>query len=173
MADSYNFTFLQNIHNDTESLSKFVRLYRFKSTKTNRTYLVRVERYPHDVYIVKFYPTNLSNSKDRYSILTNDKEPRRIVNTCINILMDIFSDNPASSFGFIGSNSINEGKENTKRYRVYKTIINTKFGNETFEHYYNVKNSAYMLLRKTELAKNSDLIDKIENYFYLAYNMAR
>ena len=87
--------------------------------------------------------------------------------------MDIFSDNPASSFGFIGSNSINEGKENTKRYRVYKTIINTKFGNETFEHYYNVKNSAYMLLRKTELAKNSDLIDKIENYFYLAYNMAR
>lgn len=40
-----------------------VKLYRFKSTKSKITYIVRVEKYMYNIYAVKFYPKKYKDSK--------------------------------------------------------------------------------------------------------------
>ncbi|KAA6342119.1 hypothetical protein EZS27_010114 [termite gut metagenome] len=56
-------------------------LYRFKSLKTNKIYLVEIEHYEMNIYIIKFYPKNYRKSDDKFRILTGDYEVRRIVFT--------------------------------------------------------------------------------------------
>lgn len=172
MPDYYVHRFIQNIWNENNRYVEYTKLYSFKSAKSNLTYLVRVEVYPRHVYVVKFYPKNAKLSKDKYKILTNTFEPRRIIYTCINILTEIFNDDPMSSFAFIASESRDEEKNNTKRYRVYKTIVTTKFGISTFDHFYYEEKSAYLLLRKTELIKNPDLLKNIEEEFEKIYDFS-
>ena len=65
-------------------------LYTFKSTKSNLWYIVLVEQYKYDVFAVKFYPKKWSNSKLKYQLLTGTNEPRKIINTCINVMLSIY-----------------------------------------------------------------------------------
>ena len=58
-------------------------LYTFKSTKSNQRYIVEVEGFDHEFYGLKFYWKGVELSKERYSLLTNDFEPRKIVRSCI------------------------------------------------------------------------------------------
>lgn len=124
--DGYPYRFLMNERPDGDYLVG-TGIYTFRSTKSNLVYLVRVEHYRMEVYIIKFYLKSNRNSPHKYSLLTNTFEPRRILNTCVNILLDIYRDNPDASFGFIGANLIGESEANTKRYRVYKKIVTTYF----------------------------------------------
>lgn len=96
-------------------------------------------------------------------------------------MLDIDANDARASFGFIGSNTVlsrktdenkqeyfepvNEPKCNTKRYSVYKRIMLTFFKETTFEHIYNESTSAYVMVRLTELEKNSNLINEIGTYF--------
>lgn len=101
--------------------------------------------------------------------MTNTFEPRRIINTCISILMEIFRKDPCASFGFIGANRIGETEANTKRYKVYKKIVTTYMGAETFHHHYNVDKSAYILINKNKLKEIPTLIQEIEQFFIDIY----
>ena len=92
---------------------------------SNLVYIVRVEEYKYDIYAVKFYQKSHSLSKNKYRIMTNTNEPRRIIYTCINIMLAIYKKNNRASFGFIGVNGFNENVICTKRYRVYSRIIAT------------------------------------------------
>ena len=161
---SYPYRFLMNERPDGDYLAG-TGIYTFRSTKSNLVYLVRVEHYRMDVYIIKFYLKSNRNSPYKYSLLTHTFEPRRILNTCVNILLDIYRDNPGASFGFIGANLIGESEANTKRYRVYKKIVTTYMGAETFHHHYNVEKSAYILVNKRKLKENPSLIAQIEQFF--------
>lgn len=172
MIDPYPFIHLMNIPDDKESCSILTKLYRFKSLKSNKKFIVRVEIYPHSVYVVKFFDKSLSNCPNRYSILTNDKEPRRVIMTCICILKSLHEEDNKSSFAFIGTNCIDEPKKNTKRFRVYKTIVTTQFGDSVFAHFTNEDNSAYLLLRQTELEANKNLLLDIQNQFHKVYEFS-
>lgn len=169
MPDYYPHYFIQNCKDDYNEYLISTKLYGFKSTKSRIRYLVRVEEYQRKIYVVKFYPKYAKLSPDKYKILTNTNEPRRIIYTCINILKDVFNEEPHSSFAFVASSSQGESYNNTKRYRVYKTIVNTQFGTETFDHFYYEEKSTYLLLRKTELNKNPDLLQSIEEEFEKIY----
>lgn len=79
--------------------------------------------------------------------------------------MDIYREDPDASFGFIGANLIGKSEANTKRYRVYKKIVTTYMGAETFHHHYNVEKSAYTLVNKRKLKENPSLIAQIEQFF--------
>ena len=148
-----------------------VKLYRFKSTKSKITYIVRVEKYMYNIYAVKFYPKKYKDSKNKYRIATNTFEPRRIINTCINIMLSIYKEDTMASFGFIGANGLNENSTNcTKRYRVYSKIMATYFSSERFYHKENKKKSAYMLINKKSLHKDENLISKIESFFMEQYD---
>jgi len=163
------------------------RLYSFKSTKSNQTYHVWVECYPMNFYGIKFHLKSHSESELKYNVLTNLKEARPVIFTCIKIMLDIHREIDNSSFGFIGSGSIgtlikksktgelikvdiDEDDFNTKRYRRYKQIMITYISRAVFEHVENIDKSAYMLIRKSELEKDPNLIDKINMYFSDTYN---
>lgn len=144
-------------------------LYTFKSTKSNLWYIVLVEQYEHDVFAVKFYPKKWSNSEHKYQMLTGTNEPRRIINTCINVMLNIYEKNPNASFGFIGANRINESTNETKRYKVYSTIVATYFSNDFFFHKENREKSAYLLINNKSLSSNPTLVKDIEDFFTSQY----
>lgn len=116
MAFFYPHRFVQNFNEEVGHL-KSKKLYTFKSTKSNQWYWVRVECYDHNVYALKFHLKSMRNCENKYSVLTNTYEPRRIVMTCINIMLEIYQKDDHASFGFIGSNLEKEGTDNTKRFR--------------------------------------------------------
>ena len=148
----------------------YVDLYHFKSLKSNLWYIVRVECYECHIYGVKFYQKNHRLSKDKYRLMANTFEPRRIVNTCINIMLRIYAENPKASFGFIGSNSIGEDIKNTKRFRFYSRIMATYFDSSHFTHKENIGKSIYMLVNNVSLSENPNLIEDIEMFFTDRYD---
>lgn len=164
MDKGYPYKFVMN-EPSHESYLKGTSIYSFRSTKSSLTYLVRVEHYKMDVYIIKFFLKNNRLSPYKYNLLTNTFEPRRIINTCINILLDVYHTHPEASFGFIGANKIGETEDNTKRYRVYKKIVTTYFTDIYFYHHYNVDKSAYILINKAKLKESPTLIQEIEQFF--------
>ena len=64
-----------------------------------------------------------------------------------------------------------EGEDisNTKRFRIYKILMLTYFSDIVFQHKVNNEKSAYLLIRKSELANNPFLMDDIENFFTEEY----
>lgn len=54
LQSAYPFYFIQRDKEGSKGIL-FVSLYRFKSTKSNLTYIVRVEEYEFNIYAVKFY----------------------------------------------------------------------------------------------------------------------
>lgn len=168
LESAYPFHFIQKDEGNADGLLS-ISLYKFKSTKSNLVYIVRVEQYEYNIYAIKFYQKNHRLSPNKYRIMTNTFEPRRIINTCINIMLCIYEDNPKASFGFIGSNGFNETTNCTKRYRVYSKIVATYFSDRFFFHKENIDKSAYMLINNIALKENPDLIQQIEHFFINQY----
>lgn len=102
--------------------------------------------------------------------MTNTNEPRRIINTCVNIMLSIYEANKNASFGFIGSNGIGESVCCTKRYRVYSRLMATYFSEKIFYHKENIEKSAYMLINNNALKENQNLISEIEDFFVRQYD---
>jgi hypothetical protein len=169
LSDAYPFRFIQKDKEPSEGLD-YVFLYRFRSKKSKLAYMVRVEEYKLHVYAVKFYLKNHSLSDDKYRIMTNTHEPRRIINTCINIMLSIYNKDPMASFGFIGANGFGEEVGCTKRYRVYSRIIATYFSDQFFYHKENISKSAYMLINNRSLKEDPTLTEKIEAFFMEQYD---
>lgn len=172
LKSSYQFTFFRNEKKLCDGVNTInIALYHFKSTKSHLQYIVRVERYKYDIYAVKFYLKNHTDSKNKYSILTNTGEPRRIINTCINIMLSIYEKNIKASFGFIGAQGIGEKSTYcTKRYHFYSKIIATYFSDACFYHKENKEKSAYLLINNKALAANPNLIKQIETFFIEQYD---
>lgn len=72
------------------STLRIIDLWRFKSIKSNKRYIVEVEKFSNHFLGLKFYWKGVVNSKNRYSLLTNDYEPRTIVMSCVYIMLDYF-----------------------------------------------------------------------------------
>lgn len=169
LESAYPFFFIQKDEGNEDGLLS-ISLYRFKSTKSNLVYIVRVEQYECSIYAIKFYQKNHRLSHNKYRIMTNTFEPRKIINTCINIMLSIYEKNSKASFGFIGANGFNEDTKCTKRYRVYSRIVATYFSDRVFYHKENIEKSAYMLINNIALKENPDLIQQIENFFINQYD---
>lgn len=168
LQSAYPFYLIQSDKGDSKGLLHIL-LYRFKSTKSNLVYIVRVEEYEYNIYAVKFYQKSHSLSKNKYRIMTNTNEPRRIINTCVNIMLTVYQKNKKASFGFVGANGFDEDISDTKRYRVYSRIIATYFSDEHFYHKENIEKSAYMLINNISLKENPDLVEQIESFFVEQY----
>ena len=140
-------------------------IYHFRSTRTKKWYIVRVEQYPNDFFGVKFYLKDDRLNPHKYNRLTGLNEPRPIIYTCIAILMELAEQYPNSSFGFIGANLLGESERETKRFRVYRRVLTTYFSEEYYLHYQIVEKSAYALVRKNVLENNPNIINEISTYF--------
>jgi hypothetical protein len=128
----------------------YIIIYTFDTGKCR--YIVEVEHYDHNFYIVKYYPKKCKNYKYRFNILTSEYIAPRIIATCLRIIESITKKDPAANFGFVGSPTVmpemnwREGQANTKRFRLYKYAFESYFGHEMFTHYMNVVSSVYLII---------------------------
>ncbi len=138
-------------------------------TANNHRYIAIVEEYSFNVFVVKFHLKAHSDSDNKYRILTNAEYAPSIIATCIEIMLDHYNENPYSSFGFVGINSLDEeSKENTKRFRVYRRVMENFFSPVHFTHYVYEKQSAYLMLNKD--SSEPDLLEKVEDMFRRGYD---
>lgn len=105
---------------------------RFKSEKSHHTYIVRIECYVDHTYCVKFYDKANTLSDNKFSLRTKTYEPRVIVNTVFNVMLDVLKKDGLASFFFIGAEDEKDiaGKATrcssftqTMFYRWYQTLF--------------------------------------------------
>lgn len=147
-------------------------IWTFKSNKSNKRYIVEVEHFSCHFLGLKFYWKGVSDSKNRYSFLTYDYEPRTIVMSCVQIMLDYFSKNGFSSFGFVAAPDLVENLNNVpnKRFRFYKKLMLNMFGGQTFIQAYDVNTSVYVLINRTYYEKGKITFPLLEKEISRLYN---
>ena len=162
-------------HNKAEKdgATSFIRhTYTFKSPKSNQTYIVEVDEFSDFLlYVVKFYLKNHRLSKNKFKLQTGLNEASRGIGTCVNIMVELYQKNPFRSFAFIGAASESENKNNTKRFRLYKKVMEAVFTPTTFDHFQHPKSSAYMMLNRAYSQNHLDLRNQIEDFFLKNYDL--
>ena len=127
-----------------------------------KRFVVDVEHYQHDFYIIKFYPKRLADYRYRFNILTEDYRATRAISTCLFIIKEILVQEKNANFGFLGSpiydpkNKKMENRANNKRFRIYKYAFENFFGTSTFTHYIDPNSSTYMIVNNKNV--NPDLL---------------
>lgn len=120
------------------------------SFRSGNYYLVEVEVYNYDIYIVKYYLKKNKSNPLRYNLLTKEHKCAKVISTCLRIMLSIYTSNNNASFGFLGANTIdnnyNEPKKETKRFRVYRDAVVRLFGEKTFTHHRDFLNSTYLMI---------------------------
>lgn len=155
----------------TNNSLRILDLWTFKSVKSNKRYIVEVEGYENDFYGIKFYWKGVEKSKNRYSMLTNDYEPRIIVRSCIEVMLEYYKMNPLASFGFVAAHDLEEnirGKNinieaGSRRFRFYQRMMINLFGPETFCQTADTTNTIYLLINNKQLHTGAVSIKDIEN----------
>lgn len=107
------------------------------------------------MYAIKFYLKNHRFSESKYKFITGLNDPIKVLSTCIEIMTYFYNKNHFASFAIIGESSLNENSHNnTKRFRVYKRLLENFFSPFRFLHLSFPNESAYMLVNKDKQVDN-------------------
>jgi hypothetical protein len=161
---------------DPNSL-RIIDIWTFQSTKSNKRYIVEVEGFENEFYGLKFYWKGVEKSKHRYSLLTNDYEPRIIVRSCIEIMLQYFKRSPLVSFGFVAAPDLDEdvkGKKvdqekGSRRFQFYQKMMLSLFGPETFLQVHDTTNTIYLMVNQENLKLQKVSIKDIERRINAIY----
>lgn len=123
-------------------------------TEENNRYIICVEEYPNNIYVIKFFPRKHKNSKYKFNILTKSGRFTKIVRTNVEVLIKFYQKNPNSHFGFIGARKYCPIKKKYKeklgdcsaRFRSYKYVVENLIGPDTFVHHFDKSNNTYLLI---------------------------
>lgn len=156
---------------------RIIDLWSFKSAKSNKRYIVEVEGFENEFYGIKFYWKGVEKSKNRYSMLTHDYEPRTIVRSCIEVMLEYYHKNPLVSFGFVAAHDLEEdikGKKfnaeaGSRRFRFYQRMMVNLFGPKTFYQAADTTNTIYLLINRRQLETGKVYIKDIENKLNQTY----
>ena len=100
--------------------------YKFK-TLSKKTYFIKVCEYEHNVHFIKFYPSRMELSPNKYKKrIGNVREFTRIISTCLKLAVQIFDKKPDAIFGFFGQwddKDIASEAKVSQRYRIYTRAI--------------------------------------------------
>lgn len=115
--------------------------------------MVEVEEFSeHPISLIKFYDRDDRNMYSRFNRLTGKGNFQPILRTCINIMLEIKDRNPYMSFGFAGAPTPSEKsdniKANTKRFRIYRSVMLLFFRHLHWQHLYVGDHSLYFLLNR-------------------------
>ena len=145
------------------STLRIVDLWKFRSEKSRKWYIVEVEWFSHDFLGLKFYWKGVAESKKRYSLLTHDFEPRKIVMSCIKIMLHYFKENKCASFGFVAADNIDGEKIGiNKRFRFYRRMMLSLFSPDAFVQINDKNHSIYLLVNRMMLDEGHITIGQIE-----------
>ena len=154
---------------DSSSL-RITDLWSFRSLKSNKRYIVEVEGFENEFYGIKFYWKGVEKSKELYSLLTNDYEPRTIVRSCIEIMLDYYIKNPLVSFGFVAAPDLEKdikGKhldpqKGNRRFLFYQRMMINLFGPKTFSQLSDTENRMYLMVNNRQLSTGLISIRQLE-----------
>ena len=157
---------------------RIIDLWTFRSTKSNKRYIVEVEGFENEFYGIKFYWKGVEKSKDRYSLLTNDFEPRTIIRSCVEVMFEYYRRNPLVSFGFVAAPDLEkdlkgkniDAEPGSRRFRFYKRMMVNLFGPETFVQASDITNSIYLMIKVRQLATGVITIRTIEERLNQTYD---
>ncbi len=161
---------------DSSSL-RIIDLWTFKSEKTNKRYIVEVEEFENEFLGLKFYWKGVEKSKDRYSLLTNDYEPRTVVRSCVEVMLEYYRKNPLMSFGFVAAPDLDkdikgkmiEKSSGNRRFRFYQRMMINLFGSKTFYQVSDVTNKIYLLVNMIKLSNKLITLKDIEQKLNQTY----
>lgn len=156
---------------------RIIDLWSFKSIKSNKRYIVEVEGFENEFYGIKFFWKGVEKSVNRYSMLTNDYEPRTIVRTCIEVMLEYYRKNPFVSFGFVAAPDLEKDiygknlnlKEGSRRFRFYKRMMLNLFGPNTFLQAADTTNTIYLMINKKKLDAREVTIGDVEKILNQTY----
>jgi len=169
MTEGYPFIFIMNDRSEHDSLLEYVLQYRFKSTKSHHTYIVRVEKYIEHTYCIKFFDKANMLSDNKFSLRSSTYEPRTIFYTLVHIMMDVYHKDPKASFFFIGAeDEKDELGEATRRFRIYRAFVSNVLSSKVFSHHRNNNLSLYILVNKEAVKNETQYIDRITNEVRMA-----
>lgn len=167
----YPFIFQMNDKSGADDLLEMTLQYRFRSTKSHHTYIVRVEKYRKHCYCLKFFDKANMSSKNKFSIRTNTFEPRTIFYTLFHIMMDVLDKDHSASFFFVGAeDEKDELGQATRRYRVYMKFVSSIVSSERFTHYAVNSESLYILINKSAVQNPLELANEIREKVIYEYN---
>lgn len=159
------------------STLRITDIWKFRSTKSNKTYIIEMEHFDHNLIGVKFFYKGNRWSENRYSLMTNDNEPRTIVYSCLELMRQYYLKDNTVSFGFIAAEEIDPSKKSesrNRRYRFYKTLVVDYFGEKTFLHIDDPNERLYLLLNISQIKQgklSSQAVNKtINNLFIYDFN---
>lgn len=168
-------------------------LYTFKCT-LNVFYILEVEHHDFDIFIIKFFQKNHRDSKNRYTLLNSTKFLRQsgsrgarnfliILNTIIDVIINIYSKNKNASFGFIGAPTKSELNKShnlkninsdgtvarTKRFNTYGIYVSRYFSPEKFQHIQIETSSGYLIKSKLNTELNKSKVELFFKYYIENY----
>lgn len=157
---------------------RIIDLWTFRSLKSNKRYIVEVEGFENEFFGLKFYWKGVEKSKNRYSLLTNDFEPRTIVRSCIEVMLEYYRKNRLASFGFVAAPDLDEDVRNKKikktsgsrRFKFYQRMMINLFGPKTFFQVSDTTNTIYLLVNMEQLSKGAITLRDIERKLNQTYS---
>ncbi len=159
------------------SSRRIIDLWTFRSSKSNKRYIVEVEGFENEFYGLKFYWKGVEKSKNRYSLLTNDYEPRIIVRSCIEVMLKYYRKNNLVSFGFVAAPDLDDdirGKKidkhsGSRRFRFYQRMMVSLFGPETFLQASDTTFTIYLMINRCQLSTGIITVKGIEDKLNQTY----
>jgi hypothetical protein len=139
LKDKFGWRFVQSASPKTGKSYNKLHIYTFRTPKYK--YLVHIEEYEYDYYLISFFPKlnkdfyvkqaklGASGQKhyDEYSYLTKENIPLQILTLLISEMKNILKNKPFASFGYFGAADVKTGEDedlfNTKRVRIYNQMI--------------------------------------------------
>lgn len=151
LKKKFGWRYVQTDKPKSDSTYKNVRIFTFSTPKKYKEtagfkYIVKIEEYDYDYFIISFYPKlnkdfYVKQSKlsaagqkhyDEYSFLTRENIPLQILSLMLSEMKNILQEKPFASFGYFGAADVKTGDPNndmfnTKRVRMYNQLINDEF----------------------------------------------
>jgi len=172
LRDKFGWRYVQTEKPKSDSKYKKLRVYTFHTPKYK--YIVHIEEYEYDYFLISFFPklnTDFyvrqqkladrgQNFYDKYSYQTKENIPFKIFSLLVSEIKNILKDHPYASFGYFGAPDYKLGEEtdlfNTKRVRIYNQLLNDEF-NQTHVVKSELEFSGGMILNKEVLNQYPNL----------------
>jgi hypothetical protein len=145
LKQKFGWRFVQSSNPKPNKSYQKLHIYTFRTPKYK--YLVHIEEYEYDYYLISFFPKlnkdfYVKQSRlgsmgrehyDEYSYLTKENIPLQIITLLISEMKQILKQKSYASFGYFGAPNVKTGEDedlfNTKRVRIYNNIIYSELSN--------------------------------------------
>ena len=168
----YKFRYISSSSKGNDHSESEVHRFTFYGKK-NLCYIVEAEEFHYDFFILGFYLERDENkgTNEKYGLRSYLYDTSRVLATCVQIMKQLYQKNSKSSFGFIGTPSVDDQKDldlaNTKRYRVYSQLMANVVSPDSFQHYADKERSMYLLINRSQ---SKELLREMTEFLLSRWN---